>query len=103
MYTYSSNHSGTVAKSKAAKSQTYKKLDDEIINFQQFSQIVGAIIAGKYSWACVLFLYWANYNPLHYIPYRTYNRLMKENIHGDSEKSPESKRELAKMLFVEKT
>jgi hypothetical protein len=46
---------------------------------EQFNQVVDAILAGKYSWACVLILRFAGYNPLHYIPYRTYNRLMKEN------------------------
>ena len=46
---------------------------------EQFNQIVEAILAGKYSWACVLILRFAGYNPLHYIPYRTYNRLQKEN------------------------
>lgn len=45
----------------------------------QFNQIVEAIISGKYSWACLLILRFAGYNPLHYIPYRTYNRLMKLN------------------------
>ncbi|MBF2047342.1 MAG: HetP family heterocyst commitment protein [Elainella sp. C42_A2020_010] len=45
----------------------------------QFTQVVEAILEGKYSWACVLILRFAGYNPLHYIPYRTYNRLMKEN------------------------
>ena len=49
------------------------------INPQQFDQIVEAILAGKYSWACVLMLRVSGYNPLHYIPYRTYNRLLKEN------------------------
>jgi len=46
---------------------------------EQFNQIVEAIISGKYSWACLLILRFAGYNPLHYIPYRTYNRLMKVN------------------------
>lgn len=46
---------------------------------EQFTQVIEAILAGKYSWACVLILRFAGYNPLHYIPYRTYNRLMKEN------------------------
>ncbi|NMG05772.1 heterocyst differentiation protein [Brasilonema sp. UFV-L1] len=48
---------------------------------EQFDQVVEAILAGKYSWACVLMLRFAGYNPLHYIPYRTYNRLLKENSH----------------------
>lgn len=46
---------------------------------EQFTQIVDAIINGKYSWACVLVLKFAGYNPLHYIPYRTFNRLIKEH------------------------
>ncbi len=52
---------------------------DKTINHEQFDQVVEAILAGKYSWACVLMLRFAGYNPLHYIPYRTYNRLLKEN------------------------
>lgn len=52
---------------------------DQTINPEQFSQLVEAIIAGKYSWACVLMLRFTGYNPLLYIPYRTYNRLQKEN------------------------
>lgn len=52
---------------------------DKAMNPEQFTQIVEAILAGKYSWACVLLLRFAGYNPLHYIPYRTYNRLIKEH------------------------
>ena len=52
---------------------------DRVMTCEQFNQIVEAIISGKYSWACVLILRFAGYNPLHYIPYRTYNRLMKDN------------------------
>ncbi|WP_088241552.1 HetP family heterocyst commitment protein [Calothrix rhizosoleniae] len=52
---------------------------DQAIHPEQFDQLVEAILAGKYSWACVLMLRFAGYNPLHYIPYRTYNRLLKEN------------------------
>jgi hypothetical protein len=46
---------------------------------ENFNQIIDAILDGKYSWACVLILKAAGYNPLHYIPYRTYNRLIKMN------------------------
>lgn len=46
---------------------------------EQLNQILEAILDGKYSWACVLLLRCVDYNPLHYIPYRTYNRLLKEN------------------------
>ncbi|CDN09821.1 Heterocyst differentiation protein HetP [Richelia intracellularis] len=51
----------------------------QFIQPEQFDQLVEAILAGKYSWACVLMLRFAGYNPLHYIPYRTYNRLLKEH------------------------
>ncbi len=54
---------------------------EQSIHPEQFDQLVEAILAGKYSWACVLMLRFAGYNPLHYIPYRTYNRLLKENSH----------------------
>lgn len=46
---------------------------------EQLEEIIDSILAGKYSWACVLLLRFAGYNPLHYIPYRTYNRLVKDN------------------------
>ena len=46
---------------------------------EEFSLIVDAILNGKYSWACVLILKNAGYEPVHYIPYRTLNRLIKEN------------------------
>ena len=52
---------------------------DKKIHPEQLDQVVEAILAGKYSWACVLMLRLVGYNPLHYIPYRTYNRLLKEN------------------------
>ena len=52
---------------------------DKVMTEEQFNQIVEAILLGKYSWACVLILRFAGYNPLHYLPYRTYKRLMKDN------------------------
>jgi hypothetical protein len=62
----------------------------------QFNQIVEAILEGKYSWACVLILQFAGYNPLHYIPYRTYNRITKENykaVHRNRSSTPPSNSE----------
>ena len=53
--------------------------EEKAMTTDQFNQVVGAILEGKYSWACVLILRFAGYNPLHYVPYRTYNRLMKAN------------------------
>lgn len=52
---------------------------DRAMTPEQFTQVIEAILDGKYSWACVLILRFAGYNPLHYIPYRTYNRLIKDN------------------------
>lgn len=49
------------------------------INPEQLNEIVEAILNGKYSWACFLILRFAGYDPTHYIPYRTCNRLLKEN------------------------
>lgn len=62
--------------------QTAKK-----INAEQIEQIVKAIIAGKYSWACVLILRFSGYNPIDYIPYRTYIRLLKNNCLAESSKA----------------
>ncbi|MGF1514753.1 MAG: HetP family heterocyst commitment protein [Elainellaceae cyanobacterium] len=59
---------------------------------EQFSQVVEAILDGKYSWACVLILRFAGYNPLHYIPYRTYNRLVKDNCSKSSARVAQKKR-----------
>ena len=75
------------------------------MNPQQFDQIVEAILAGKYSWACVLMLRIVGYNPLHYIPYRTYNRLLKENtcnqnIKNESSNINPSSRCLSKMKDI---
>lgn len=52
---------------------------NKTINHEQLNQIIEAILAGKYSWACFLLLRCTGYDPLHYIPYRTYNRIVKEN------------------------
>ena len=46
---------------------------------EELDEIISAILAGKYSWACFLLLRCTGYNPLDYIPYRTSNRLLKEN------------------------
>lgn len=63
---------------------------DKAMSEEQFNQVIEAILAGKYSWACVLILRFAGYNPLHYIPYRTYNRLIKDNERGINNKSHSS-------------
>ncbi|MCC5627071.1 HetP family heterocyst commitment protein [Nostoc sphaeroides CHAB 2801] len=68
---------------------------DTTVKAQQFDKVVEAIIAGKYSWACVLMLRFAGYNPLHYIPYRTYNRLLKEN---QTNRTKQQQNENIKML-----
>ena len=62
------------------------------ISPEQLNQIVEAILAGKYSWACFLLLRCMGYNPLHYIPYRTYNRLLKENCQVGKPSGNETKK-----------
>ena len=57
---------------------------NKVIDPGKFEQIVSAISSGKYSWACLLILRFTGYNPLHYIPYRTYSRLMKNNSQKSS-------------------
>ncbi len=49
------------------------------ISHEQLNQIVEAILAGEYSWACFLLLCCTGYEPSRYIPYRTYNRLVKKS------------------------
>ncbi len=49
------------------------------MNKKQIEEIVKTILARKYSWACVLILRFHGYDPVDYIPYRTYIRLLKEN------------------------
>lgn len=76
---------------------------DKAMNQEQFEQVVEAIIAGKYSWACVLILRFAGYNPLHYIPYRTYNRLLKENcqVGTQSRQTPDSIERINDLGYLE--
>lgn len=57
---------------------------DKVMSTEQFDRIVEAILSGKYSWACLLILRFAGYNPLHYIPYRTYNRIKKDNAQNSN-------------------
>lgn len=49
------------------------------MNKKQVEEVIKAILARKYSWACVLILRFHGYDPIDYIPYRTYIRLLKEN------------------------
>ncbi|MEJ1933807.1 HetP family heterocyst commitment protein, partial [Nostoc sp. NIES-2111] len=42
-----------------SNSQNVKKINNE-----QVDQIIKSIIAGKYSWACVLLLRYSGYNPI---------------------------------------
>ncbi len=69
---------------------TYSSQTGNKINTEQIEQIIKAIIAGKYSWACVLILRFSGYNPIDYIPYRTYIRLLKNNYLTDNSKTKEA-------------
>lgn len=74
---------------------------DKVMTNEQFTQVVEAILEGKYSWACVLILRFAGYNPLHYIPYRTYNRLMKENCQVNKRREVNRPLENAQTIAVQ--
>lgn len=65
----------------------------------EFEQVVEAILEGKYSWACLLVLRFAGYNPAHYIPYRTYKRLIKHNQAAQASKNPSGFRESAVLPY----
>ncbi|HEY9619238.1 MAG TPA: HetP family heterocyst commitment protein [Crinalium sp.] len=62
-----------------SKSEYRDRNTGRVMTVDEFNQVIEAIATGRYSWACVLILRIAGYNPLHYLPYRTYRRLVKEN------------------------
>ena len=68
---------------------------------EQLDEIVSAILAGKYSWACFLLLRCTGYNPLDYIPYRTSNRLLKENSQISKSSKSETKSALGKIADLD--
>jgi hypothetical protein len=55
------------------------QVSDCLILTEEWEAILKAISSGKYSWACVLMLHTVGHNPLTYIPYSTYLRLVKNN------------------------
>ena len=68
---------------------------------EQLDEIISAILAGKYSWACFLLLRCVGHNPLDYIPYRTSNRLLKENSQISKPSKPETKSALGKIADLD--
>ncbi|MEG4009996.1 HetP family heterocyst commitment protein [Microcoleus sp. Pol11C1] len=68
---------------------------------EQLDEIISAILAGKYSWACFLLLRCTGYNPLDYIPYRTSNRLLKENSQISKSSKSETKSALGKIADLD--
>jgi hypothetical protein len=68
---------------------------------EQLDEIISAILAGKYSWACFLLLRCTGYNPLDYIPYRTSNRLLKENSQISKSSQSETKSALGKIADLD--
>ncbi|MBD6620135.1 heterocyst formation protein HetP [Komarekiella sp. 'clone 1'] len=73
------------------------------INNEQIEQIINAILAGKYSWACVLILRFVGYNPIEYIPYRTYYRLLKNNCLVTSSKPNQTDSETVEAFDLKST
>jgi hypothetical protein len=68
---------------------------------EQLDEIISAILAGKYSWACFLLLRCTGYNPLDYIPYRTSNRLLKENTQMRKPETQPALSKIADLDYVE--
>ncbi|MCC3405115.1 MAG: HetP family heterocyst commitment protein [Microcoleus sp. PH2017_10_PVI_O_A] len=68
---------------------------------EQLDEIISAILAGKYSWACFLLLRCTGYNPLDYIPYRTSNRLLKENTQTRKSETQPALGKIADLDYVE--
>ncbi|MEG4284852.1 HetP family heterocyst commitment protein [Microcoleus sp. A006_D1] len=68
---------------------------------EQLDEIISAILAGKYSWACFLLLRCTGYNPLDYIPYRTSNRLLKENTQTRKSETQSALGKIADLDYVE--
>lgn len=68
---------------------------------EQLDEIIAAILAGKYSWACFLLLQCTGYNPLDYIPYRTFNRLLKENSQIRKSETQPGRSKIADLDYVE--
>lgn len=60
---------------------------NKVITESELDDIIGAIIDGKYSWACLLILKFVGLQPNCFIPYGTYNRLIKENRQIESKRS----------------
>lgn len=71
------------------------------IKAEQLDEIISAILAGKYSWACFLLLRCTGYNPLDYIPYRTSNRLLKENSAVRKSETKPATSKIADLDYVE--
>jgi hypothetical protein len=57
---------------------THNHNESNTISEAKMEKIIDAILQGQYSQACLLLLEATSRNPLHYIPYRTYNRLQKQ-------------------------
>jgi hypothetical protein len=57
---------------------THNQNANNAISEAKMEKIIDAILQGQYSQACLLLLEATSRNPLHYIPYRTYNRLQKQ-------------------------
>ena len=68
---------------------------------EQLEEIIAAILAGKYSWDCFLLLRCTGYNPLDYIPYRTSNRLLKENSQMRKSETQPGLSKIADLDYVE--
>lgn len=58
--------------------QQPSSLPSTTISADKMAIIIDAILEGRYSYACLMTLEATGYEPMQYIPYRTYNRLQKQ-------------------------
>jgi hypothetical protein len=96
-------HSIHTKQDKAMTSQFHPSANHSQVGIkpEQLDEIISAILSGKYSWACFLLLRCTGYNPLDYIPYRTSNRLLKENSQISKSSKSETKPVLSKITDLD--
>lgn len=66
----------------------HDRIADPQISSEQMDQILNAILSGKYSWACALILQFTGHEPIHYLPQRTYTRIMRDNVYAPCKPNP---------------
>jgi hypothetical protein len=66
----------------------HDRRSEQQLSTEEMDQILNAILSGKYSWACALVLQFTGHEPLHYLPQRTYTRIMRDNVYAPYNPNP---------------